>query len=349
MKVDWWLVTPVILLSILGAIITRSIAPDLLFFQLAFMVASALAFIIFSTVGHEILSTFVIPLYIVSLISLTLPFLFGVQTRGAHRWVQIAGVSLQPSEITKPFFLLAFAQLAKSRSKFRSIYLVGSLILPGFIIFLQPDLGTTLVLFVGWLVALSSRLSLKSIAITTLILLLFIPISLLFLKPYQKDRLLTFVNPALDPLGKGYHVIQSIIAAGSGQMTGRGLGQGTQSQLRFLPEYHTDFIFASLSEELGFLGGAITILLFSQVLRRIYQISQIAKDASTAVFSLGSLAMLTFQIFINIGMNIGLAPVTGITLPFISYGGSSLLSTAVLLGIVNSISTDIIKPYGSHN
>ena len=348
-KIDWWLVSPMFLLSILGAIVIRSVAPNLLNFQLLFMAASLLAFTIFSSIGHEILSSFIIPLYIISTISLITPFFFGLQTRGAHRWIQIAGVSLQPSEITKPFFLLTFAHLAKSQSKFRHLHLIGSLVLPGIIIFSQPDLGTTLVLFAGWLVVFSSQFSLKSTALLATVFLLLIPGSLLLLKPYQKDRLLTFVNPALDPLGKGYHIIQSIIAVGSGQIIGRGLGQGTQSQLRFLPEYHTDFIFASLSEELGFLGGIITLLLFSQLLRRMYQISQATKDPSQAVFCVGSFTMLAFQVFINIGMNIGLAPVTGITLPFISYGGSSLLSTAILLGIVNSISTAYNMPYGSRN
>jgi len=173
--------------------------------------------------------------------------------------------------------------------------------------------------------------------------LIVFPLGQLALRPYQRDRLLTFINPTRDPLGRGYHVIQSLIAVGSGQIFGRGLGHGTQSQLKFLPEYHTDFVFASLTEELGFVGGILVIILFLFLLRRIYSISQTAPSVSASLFCLSSLAMLAFQIFINIGMNMGLAPVTGITLPFLSYGGSSLLSLGVLLGLLNSISAASVK------
>lgn len=158
------------------------------------------------------------------------------------------------------------------------------------------------------------------------------------LHDYQKQRLMTFIDPYQDPLGKGYHVIQSIIAVGSGEVVGRGLGHGTQTHLQFLPEHHTDFIFASISEELGFVGSAFCLITYALLFWRIYTISQTVFDAKASLFCLASLAMLAFQTFVNIGMNIGIAPVTGITLPLVSYGGSSLLSVAIILGIVNSIS-----------
>ena len=154
----------------------------------------------------------------------------------------------------------------------------------------------------------------------------------------QKDRLTTFINPYNDPLGRGYQVIQSVITVGSGQFLGRGLGHGTQSQLRFLPERHTDFIFASLSEELGFVGAATVLTLLTIFLWRVYDHSQASSHPIGTLFCLASLNMLAFQIFVNIGMNMGIAPITGITLPFVSYGGSSLLSQCIILGIISSLS-----------
>ena len=163
------------------------------------------------------------------------------------------------------------------------------------------------------------------------------PLLWFIIKPYQRDRILTFVNPYSDPLDRGYQVIQSVITVGSGQFWGRGLGQGTQSQLRFLPERHTDFIFASLSEELGFVGAAFTLILFLIIMWRIYLLSQYATNPVVTLYALGTLTMLSFQIWVNIGMNLGLAPITGITLPFVSYGGSSLVSLGLTLGILTSM------------
>ena len=169
-------------------------------------------------------------------------------------------------------------------------------------------------------------------------LILIMPVYGFILRDYQRQRLITYVNPYSDPLGNGYHIIQSLIAVGSGGLFGRGLGRGTQSQLRFLPEHHTDFIFASVAEELGFAGSVVIISLFLALLWRIYRISQTTVDNIATVFCLSIASMLTFQIFINIGMNIGLVPVTGITLPFVSSGGSSLISLAIMMGMVNSVS-----------
>jgi rod shape determining protein RodA len=167
---------------------------------------------------------------------------------------------------------------------------------------------------------------------------LLLPLSWFVLQPYQRQRLLTFVNPYRDPLGSGYHVIQSTTAVGSGQLFGRGLGHGTQSQLRFLPEHSTDFVFASLTEELGFTGGILVLLLYFLLLKHIYKISQTTPFAAASNYCLAVLSTLTFQVFVNIGMNMGIAPVTGITLPFVSYGGSSLISLSLILGLVSSIS-----------
>ena len=339
MKIDWWLVVPTLLLLFIGLVVLRSVAPSLVLYQGLFLIIAVIVFLIFSATDFQIPFTLFLPSYLFSIIFLILPSLFGLYTRGTLRWIQIGQFSLQPSEIIKPFLLITFSVLAASEFRHKSLLLFASFIVPVLIIFLQPDLGTALIISVGWITVLFSRLRLKHIFIGLLALGIFVyPATHFFLKSYQKDRLLTYVDPYRDPLGQGYHVIQSLIAVGSGQFFGRGLGHGTQSQLRFLPEHHTDFIFASLSEELGFVGSTIVITLFAVLLWRIYRISHQTTHPAGSLFCLSVLAMLAFQIFVNIGMNMGIAPITGITLPFLSYGGSSLLSLSITLGLINSIS-----------
>ena len=344
LKVDWWLIIPALLLAILGLVVLRSVAPDLVVYQTVFLSVAIIAFIFFATLDYQILVALHLPIYITSLIFLLTPFIFGSHSRGALRWLQFGQVSLQPSEIIKPFLLLTFALLATSSYPKKGLWLILSFTLPAIIIFFQPDLGTTLVLAIGWVTIFFSQFSLRRIfflSLTATIILL--PLTGIFLKGYQKDRLLTFINPYQDPLGKGYQVIQSVIAVGSGQFFGRGLGHGTQSQLRFLPERHTDFIFASLSEELGFVGAGLVLILFVALLRRIYYLSQATTRPLVTLYCLGVLTLLTFQTFINIGMNIGLAPITGITLPFLSYGGSSLMSLGITLGLITSMARHTIS------
>lgn len=339
MKIDWWLVLPSLLLFILGLVVLRSVAPQYVIQQLIFFAFSAAVFWLVSSTDFQLPFTLHLPAYFISVVLLLTPYLFGTHTRGAIRWLQFSQFSLQPSEVAKPFFLITFAMLAVSGFRHRILWLTIAFFIPWLIIFFQPDLGTSLVFLVGWLVILVSHLRLRDVIALGFLLITIIPLSYFILQPYQQRRLVSFVNPYSDPLGQGYHVIQSLIAVGSGQVLGRGLGHGTQSQLRFLPEHHTDFIFASLSEELGFVGGLLVLSLFACLLWRIYRISQITSHPAAALFCLSTLALFSFQIFVNIGMNMGLAPVTGITLPWLSYGGSSLLSTGLFLGLVNSIST----------
>ena len=331
LKIDWWLILPAILLVILGLTILRSVFPALVPFQLAFAIAAAAAFILTALVDYRIFQALHLPIYISSLIFLISPLISGSHSRGVLRWLQIGQISIQPSELIKPFLLLSFVMLS---TRWRII----AFIIPALIVFFQPDLGTTLVLTIGWLTVFLSHFSFRRTVLLGLAaFFLAAPLFWFILKPYQKDRLVTFVNPYADPLGRGYQVIQSVITVGSGQFWGRGLGQGTQSQLRFLPERHTDFIFASLSEELGFVGAGLTLTLFLIIMWRIYLLSQSAGSPAVTLYALGTLTMLSFQIWVNVGMNLGLAPVTGITLPFVSYGGSSLVSLGLTLGILTSM------------
>lgn len=335
---DWWLILPVILLVVLSLTVLSSLVPQLFIFQLVFFVISALIFLFVSQIDFKVFQSLHLPAFVISLLFLLTPFLFGLSSRGAHRWLQFGLVSVQPSEIIKPFLITTFALLAASGAKNRIIWLISAFALPATIIYLQPDLGTTLVVLVAWLIILGSQLSTKVILTSIVIIGLVSPLGWYLLKDYQRDRLITFANPYHDPLGRGYHVIQSMIAVGSGQLIGRGLGQGTQSQLQFLPEKHTDFVFASIAEDLGFVGAFLVIALLGLVFARLYIIYRQTTDEPSGLYVLASLAMLAFQAFVNIGMNMGMVPVTGITLPFLSYGGSSLLSLAITFGMVNAIS-----------
>lgn len=337
-KLDWRLLIPVLLLSLLGLFILGSIAPQQLFNQSLFLAISALVFCLFAFTDFRVFFSLNYFLYLFSLLFLFSPVLFGTHSRGALRWLQIGEFSLQPSEIVKPFLLITFSVLANSSLTKKYFLLILSFLVPALIIFFQPDLGTVLVLMVGWITIFISKIPVKALVTLALVVIFVVPASWFILRPYQKQRLITFVNPYQDPLGAGYHVIQSITAVGSGQILGRGLGHGTQSQLRFLPEHYTDFVFASISEELGLIGAILILGLYLGLAHRLYIISQTITHPVASHFTLGVLSMLTFQLFINIGMNMGIAPITGITLPFLSYGGSSLLSLAIMLGLLNSIS-----------
>ncbi len=341
-RFDWRLIVPALLLSALGLLVIRSAAPALFLNQFVFWLAAVVIFLIVSFVDFRVFTSLYIPIYVFSLAFLVTPFLFGLHSRGAQRWLQFGQSTLQPSEIIKPLLIIVFAVIAGSAYRRKTLLLAASAILPLAVIFFQPDLGTMLVLFIGWLTIFLSRVRLRVFlpALLAFILLL-LPIYKFVLRDYQRQRLESFLNPYSDPLGQGYHVIQSLIAVGSGEFFGRGLGHGTQSQLQFLPEHHTDFIFASLSEELGFVGAGLVLIFFLVLLYRIYRISQTTSSPVASAFCLSTMALLAFQIFVNVGMNMGLAPITGITLPFISYGGSSLISIGLTLGLVHSISRTI--------
>lgn len=339
-KIDLWLVIPSICLSLMGLLILRSTTPALISNQVIFLIISVIVFWFVTSLDFRLIYTFYLPLYFLSIVLLVLPYLIGPSGRGTYRWIEFQFTRLQPSELVKPILLIVYSYLAQSAFRVRYFWLIILGILPITLIFLQPDLGSSLVLLVGWLTCFAAFLSPKKVLLIVLsFLILILPVYKFALRDYQKQRLYTYLNPYSDPLGQGYHVIQSLIAVGSGGIFGRGLGQGTQSQLRFLPEHHTDFVFASLAEELGFTGSVVVILLILLLIWRIYYVSQNTSDPTATLFCLSSASLLTFQSFVNIGMNIGLVPVTGITLPFLSYGGSSILSVSITLGIINSIST----------
>lgn len=342
-RIDWWLALPIVLLSCLGLLILRSTAPEVFGYQIGFMILGIMIWTAISFVDHKIFMAFGVWGYGLSVLLLLLPVIFGLYIRGSYRWISLGPVLLQTSEIVKPI-LLVFVAMA-----IRKWYVV-LVVIPLFMIWYQPDLGSTLVLTAGIVTMLVSKYSLKKVFLLAGFAAIILGLSAqLFLHDYQKDRLKTFINPYTDPLKSGYHVIQSVIAVGSGGMWGRGLGRGTQSQLRFLPEHHTDFIFATMAEELGFSGSFLTLVIYYVMLWRLYVLSKLTQDPEAKLFLQGVLGMLAFQIFVNIGMNIGIAPVTGITLPFLSYGGSSLVSLMITFGLVQSIWYNIPHASSSFN
>ncbi len=282
-------------------------------------------------------------LYFITLLLLAVVFFTGVTTMGATRWITIAGFKFQPSEFAKLFMIIAMAKYfsdhAEDMHNFKRIVISGIYFaIPTFLVILQPDLGTALVFIVIWVAMLAvSRIKLKHFLILVMGALLLLPIGWMTMHDYQRKRVLALVDPASDPKGAGYNVTQAQIAIGSGQFFGRGLGHGPQSQLNFIPEKHTDFIFAALAEEMGFLGAGLVILLFAGLLARGIMIAAKSRDYFGMYLSTGIVAMLAFHIFLNIGMNIGIAPVAGIPLPLISLGGSSVIVIFVLLGILESI------------
>lgn len=278
--------------------------------------------------------------YAVSVALLILVFFYGLEVRGSSRWIDLGIFRLQPSELVKLSTILVLAAFMDGRNmkRIKNVILSGILMaVPLVFVFLQPDLGTAGVLGAVWIgMLLASGVRPKFLLTGLALAVIALPILYTNLQTYQKDRIATFLNPGSDPLGAGYNVIQSTIAVGSGGVFGRGFGRGTQSYLNFLPEHHTDFIFATLAEELGLVGSLLLMGLLGVLLWRIGQ-GIFKTNRFGGLVLVGIFVLVAFQAAVNIGMNIGLAPVTGITLPFVSYGGSSLITMMMGIGLAQSI------------
>lgn len=342
---DLGIVIPTLILLTISLIVLSSVDFGLFQNQLMFSLIGIVCFIASSSINIRSLKNARLLFYVLSLVLLVSLFFVGVEVRGARRWVEFAGLRMQFSEIVKPFLIIAFASLlAYWKDKItlsRFVISIGFFLPIVLLLLRQPDLGNGFVYIATFgFMLFSAGLSLWYIAAALAFLAISFPVVWRLLAQYQKDRILTFLNPKHDPLGVGYNAIQSAIAVGSGLLFGRGLGRGVQSQLQFLPERHTDFIFATLSEEFGFLGSLVVLTLYFLVLLRLLRIAKSSNDTFASLVALGVFALLLSQTFINIGMNVGLVPITGVTLPLFSYGGSSLLSTMILLGFVNSLSRD---------
>jgi rod shape determining protein RodA len=336
---DWGVTLGIFFAILVSLIVLRSIAPFVFPLYFIFIVGSTIAFFVISMIEFDILAIFSPIFYIGSLAFLVLPIIFGQVTRGAVRWIPLGPISLQPAEIVRPFLLLFFSFYvhAEPMTAPRFVKTLALMAVPLFLILFQPSLGVTILTtfaFLGILftVPYTKRLILPGI----LVILLVSPLVWTFMAPYQKTRVESLIAPHNDPSGAGYNSIQSMIAVGSGKLTGRGLGQGVQTQLSFLPERHTDFIFASVSEELGFVGATLLLIISFFLLSRFISIGSQSKSKVVTAYATGAFATLTLQTVVHVGMNMGLFPITGLPLPLISYGGSSLLSTMIIYAVLLS-------------
>ncbi len=284
-------------------------------------------------------------LYGLSLFLLSLIFIFGKVSKGAQSWFSIGGISFQPSDLVKVVLIIVLAKYFSRRH--REIAYVRHIIIsflyllfPFLLIVLQPDLGSGLVLCSIWFcLLLFSGISKKHVVIVFGVSALLFLVAWGFLfKPYQKARIINFVNPLQDTRGTGYNAYQSTIAVGSGGLSGKGIGYGTQSRLEFLPEYRTDFIFAAFAEEWGFIGSVFLLLLFLLLFSRLLYFAAYAYTNFESLFTYGVVIWFMTHLLVSVGMNIGVMPVTGIPLPFMSYGGTHLLVECLALGMCTAMS-----------
>ncbi|OGH19113.1 MAG: hypothetical protein A3D74_02170 [Candidatus Levybacteria bacterium RIFCSPHIGHO2_02_FULL_37_13] len=345
-SLDWVLIAPVFVLITLSLATIFSIDFALFKSQLLFLGLSVFVFLFFTQVDYRVIKHYSLPIYILSILLLLLVLFFGFESRGAVRWFDIFGFRVQFSELIKPFLAIAVASFLTKKNNFslKLSFLTICLTLPiAMLIFFQPDLGNALIyIIVIILTLIFFGFPLRLFFVSIVVFIASTPFVWGFLHQYQKQRILTFLHPS-DPLGTSYNAIQSSIAIGAGMLAGRGFGQGTQSGLKFLPERHTDFIFATLAEELGFIGAIVVLLCFAFVLFRIFLIFSKSEDSFCKLFCSVAFFLILSQFFINIAMNAAFLPIVGISLPFVSYGGSSLLSNFILLGLVSSISRSVVS------
>ncbi len=346
---DFWLLTATLLLMFTGFAMVYSATrgvEGLERLHVQQMIYGAIGLVIMfalAAVDYGILEHFGWPLYGVAILLLLAVLFRGKTIYGAQRWLELGPVTFQPSEPAKILILIAlaayFARLGERIRIFRFLPLsILITAIPALLIYLQPDLGTAIILGVIWLaLAWQAGAKLSHLGILGLTGLLMSPLIWFSLKDYMRKRILLFLNPDLDP-GASYNLHQAIIGLGSGGFFGKGFARGSQSQLQFLRVRHTDFIFSVIGEEMGFAGAILVLALLLFVAWRLFLIASRARDRFGALIATGIGVMILFQVMVNVGMNLGLMPVTGIPLPFISSGGSALLTFLAGEGLAQSIS-----------
>jgi rod shape determining protein RodA len=313
--------------------------------QLIFLGVGLAAFLFLSFFDYHALAKTNRVIYVVLISLLLYLTVFGSLVRGGRRWLDFGFTSFQPAEFVKFTIILGLSRLLYLKrgqiNSYRTIaWSIAYALIPAALVALQPDLGSAIIIFGVWLgVILISPIKKKYLAVIFIVFLVFAGITWKFvLKDFQKSRVEVFLNPGLDPHGRGYNVRQATIAVGSGEFIGRGLGKGVESQSKFLPERQTDFIFAASSEEIGFLGSFSLLSLYFFLFFRLLKIIGRARDDLGMYLVGGVFFFFFFHVLINIGMNIGILPVTGIPLPFVSAGGSSMIVCLMLLGVIQNVS-----------
>ena len=346
--IDWTLIIPAIALAFLGMLTMSTFGQDISLAprQLLWLGIATAIYIGFSTLDMRFIrrTSVVMTLYAVAVILLTSLLLFANPVLGARAWFSLGPISFQPADLAKLALVTLLAKYLSRRhveiGDFRHIIVSGAYALTlTLLILVEPDMGNAIIFSSLWLgMMLISGISKKHLALIGIIGL--IVASLLWfegLKPYQRTRIVSFVNPAADIRGSGYNAYQAKIAVGSGELFGKGIGHGTQSKLRFLPQYQTDFIFAAFAEEWGFVGVVLLLLVYGLIFARLAQIARAAATNFDAFFTLGVLILFAAHVVIHISISLGLLPVTGTTIPFMSSGGSHLVLEFAALGIVTSL------------
>lgn len=352
-KIDWILLLFIGPILLSGLVTMKSFVPEegqAGFFekQIVWIILSFVIFFIFSFLDFRFLKRTDALVFIFLIFSgiLLLLFILGSVAHGSKSWLDFGAFSFQPADMMKLVLVLMLSKYFSRRHveirNFKHIFISGFYALVPFgLILLQPDFGSAMIIFFIWFgMVLISGISKKHLLIVFLVGLgIFFTFWNFVFQDYQKDRISNFLNPLADIHGSGYNAFQSTIAVGSGQVVGKGLGFGTQSRLQFLPEYETDFIFAAFAEEWGFIGSIVLILLYGAIIWRILYLASFGATNFEILFGMGIAIYFMSHIIINIGMNLGLLPVTGIPLPFMSYGGSHLLTEFMALGILMSMKT----------
>jgi rod shape determining protein RodA len=333
------------LLAVYSATQTRDLPfAESFFVKQATWMAVAFAFMLIAVaISYQWFIDVSYAFYAVNILLLVLVLILGKARLGAQRWFSIGAFAFQPSEFIKLCLILVLSSYVgahKDVMRRPGMMLIpcALLAIPFSLVLLQPDLGTALLLApIFFSILIVGGVNIKYVAGMIMAGLASAPVLWHFLRPYQKQRLMVFIDPKVDPLGAGYTIIQSKIAIGSGGLIGKGWLNGTQNQLNFLPERHTDFIFSVIGEEFGFVGASALVLLYLVLVKKAFTISNTTSDMYGKCIATGVGVMLAMQVIINIGMTIGLMPVVGIPLPLVSYGGSSLLSTMVAIGLLLNV------------
>lgn len=349
---DWTLFALVMMICALGVINIYSTgfslgdhSSPLYIKQLQWIIFGMFVMFITFLLDYRFINQAAYVIYGLSILSLIAVALFGHTANGAQRWISFGFFLFQPSELMKLTIVIALARYFDDHKSNES-YLLRELFIPFLMVMVpcllilkQPDLGTALmIVIISASIVLFIGMNWKSIAIAVVSVMVMMPVAWHFLKDYQKDRLLTFLSPENDPLGTGYHIIQSMIAVGSGGIFGKGFLKGSQTQLKFLPEQQTDFVFSVFAEEWGFVGGVVLMMMFVSLIIWGLKIALHSKDLLGTILALGITAFIGWEVIINMGMVLGLLPVVGIPLPFLSYGGSAVVSLLAGIGLLMNVS-----------
>jgi rod shape determining protein RodA len=361
-NLPWGVVGLILAIAALGVTTVYSATftsrgPSPLFFkQLVWVSAGLVIMLLMMIPDYHTIGRYAYVLYAISIVLLLLVMVMGRTGMGAQRWLAIGPFAFQPSEFAKLSVTLALARFFAEDPKqggydLRDLGIPAAMVaVPVLLVLKQPDLGTAMMLVLTTsLIVMLAGIRLR--AVMTIVLIFAVIGSAVFLvppvrhkiwsklKPYQQNRIKAFVDPSSDPLGSGYHANQSKIAVGSGQLTGKGFRKGTQSQMQFLPERHTDFIFAVVSEEHGFVGSSLLLVLYLVLLLAGVDTAKNAKDRLGVLMAGGIVSMISLYVFINVGMAVGIVPVVGVPLPLVSYGGTSIITTFLAIGLLLNIQT----------